>query len=75
MEPLRPSSPQLNTEPVFCRAEEAAAAIPMKLRTFLFYLEKGMIPSYKFGRNRFFKKAEVIAAIERHRIGTVDEVL
>jgi excisionase family DNA binding protein len=62
-------------EPVFCRAPEMAAAIPLPLRTFNLRVAEGKIPSYKFGRDRLFKKSEVIAAIERHRVGTADEVL
>ena len=60
---------------VFVRAKEAAAAIPMPLRTFEKAVSDGRIPSYKFGRSRFFKIPEVIAAIESQRTATVWEVL
>jgi hypothetical protein len=62
-------------EPTFCRAPEAAKAIPLPLRTFHLRVAQGLIPSYKLGCDRFFKKAEVIAAIEKYRIGTKHEAL
>jgi excisionase family DNA binding protein len=63
------------TESEFCHDVEAVKVTPFPIRTFRFYVAKGMIPSYKFGRNRLFKKSEVVAAIEKCRVGTVDEVL
>jgi hypothetical protein len=64
-----------NTASEFCHDVEAVKVTPFPIRTFRFYVAKRMIPSYKFGRTRLFKKAEVIAAIERHRVGAADEVL
>jgi len=61
--------------PVFLHAPEAAAAVPVPLRSFHAYVKKGLIPSYKLGRHRLFKRSEVIAAVERQRIGTVSEML
>ena len=63
------------TEAAFFRAAEAAKAIPLPLRTFNLFVAKGMIPSYKFGRGRFFKKSEIIHAVEIHRVATKDEIL
>lgn len=62
-------------EAVFCRAPEAARCVPLALRTFHLKVAQGIIPSYKFGRQRLFKKSEVIAAIERCRVATNAEVL
>jgi excisionase family DNA binding protein len=67
--------PDKTNESEFCHDLEAFKVTPFPLRTFRFYVAKGMIPSYKFGRNRLFKKSEVIAAIERGRVATADEVL
>ena len=64
-----------DTESVFCRAPEAVKATPFKLSTFHLYVKQGRIPSYKFGRNRLFKKSEVIEAIEKFRVATTAEVL
>lgn len=63
-----------NAEP-FCRAPEAAAVTPFKLSTFHLHVKQGRIPSFKFGRNRLFRKSEVIAAIEKCRVATTAEVL
>ena len=51
----------------FCHDVEAVKVTPFPLRTFRYYVAKGLLPSYKFGRHRLFKKSEVIEAIERGR--------
>ena len=61
--------------PVFLHAPQAAACVPLPLRSFHSYVARGLIPSYKIGRHRLFKREEVIAAIERQRVGSMSEVL
>lgn len=56
-------------------APEAAASVPVPLRSFHEYVRKGWIPSYKLGRHRLFKREEVLAAVERHRTGSYSEAL
>jgi hypothetical protein len=58
-----------------CRAKEAYKVTPFCFSTFLQHVYAGRIPSYKFAGGRWFKKEEVIAAIEKHRIATIDEVV
>jgi hypothetical protein len=64
-----------HAESQFCRAADAVKVTPFGIRAFNMHVRTGKIPSYKFGTNRFFKKEEVIAAIERCRISTQDEIL
>ena len=66
---------QQNEESPFCFAGEAYKVTPFGLRTFWRHTLEGRIPSYKFGRSRLFKKEEVIAAIEKCRLGTTSEAL
>jgi excisionase family DNA binding protein len=72
---MQGTTTEKQTGGVFCRAPEAAKHVPMALRTFHLKVAQGIIPSYKFGRQRLFKKDEVIAAIERYRVATTSEVL
>lgn len=65
----------ITPEGVFVRTKEAAAAIPMALRTFEKAVAARKIPSYKFGRSRLFKIDEVIRAVEACRVATTREVL
>jgi len=60
---------------VFCHAQEASILTALPLRTFHLYVKQGLLPSYKIGRNRLFKKDELVAAIMSHRTGTKAEVL
>jgi excisionase family DNA binding protein len=59
----------------FCFAKEALKVTPFQLRTFWTHVLNGRIPSYKFGRNRLFRKSEVIAAIEKCRVSATSDVL
>jgi hypothetical protein len=59
----------------FVYAPEAVRFCPFGLRTFHAHVYAGRIPSYKFGRNRLYKIDEVVAAVERCRVATKDEVL
>lgn len=59
----------------FLHAPEAAASVPVPLRSFHEYVRKGWIPSYKLGRHRLFKREEVLAAVERQRVGSICDAL
>lgn len=63
------------TARVFCYAPEAVTLTPFPIRTFHLYVKRGLIPSYRIGRHRLFKKDEVVAAIERFRVSTTAEIL
>jgi hypothetical protein len=74
MQQLTEKQIEAQVDSVFCRAKEAVKVTPLELRAFHDHVKNGLIPSYKFGRNRFFKKSEVIAAIERCRVATTAEI-
>ena len=59
----------------FILAPEAAALVPVPLRSFHKYVKEGLFPSYKIGRHRLFKRCEIIAAVERQRTGSISETL
>lgn len=59
----------------FIHAPEAAALVSVPIRSFHKYVKEGLFSSYKIGRHRLFKRSEVIAAVERQRVGTAQEAL
>ena len=54
---------------------EAYKFTPWKLRSFQLHVKDGLVPSYKIGGRRLFKKSEILAAMERCRVASRDEVL
>lgn len=64
-----------HVEEPFCFAEEARTVTPFATRTFWTHVLNGNLPSYKLGRNRLFRKSELIAAIEKTRVASKAEVL
>jgi len=73
-----PCEMQLSSAPkrgAFVKADEAAAAIPVPVRTLEKWTRNGVIPSYKLGRHRLYRIEEVIAAIEATRTASIREVL
>ena len=69
---MHPTEKTKTIEPAFLNARDAAKVIPIPHRTFMLYLQRGLIPSYRFGRFRFFKREDIIAAVESHRIAARD---
>lgn len=47
----------------FIRAKEAAAWLGIPLRSFNQYVQQGLLPSYKLGRHRLFRKTQLIEAL------------
>lgn len=70
-----PMQDTAKTIAAFCHAQEAAIISGLPLRTFHHFVKLGAIPSYKIGRNRLFKKDEIVEAIMSYRVGTTNEVL
>jgi len=47
----------------FIRAKEAAAWLGIPLRSFNQYVQQGLLPSYKLGRHRLFRKTQLLEAL------------
>lgn len=62
-------------QPEFLRAETMAGIVNIPTRSFHLYVKQGLIPSFKLGRHRLFRKAEVFAALDKLRTASVQEVL
>lgn len=61
--------------PEFLRASTMAGIVGVPVRSFHLYAAQGLIPSFKLGKHRLFRKAEVFAALEKLRTASVQEVL
>jgi len=47
----------------FIRAKDAAAWLGIPLRSFNQYVQQGLLPSYKLGRHRLFRKTQLLEAL------------
>jgi excisionase family DNA binding protein len=59
----------------FIDAREAAAWLGIPLSSFRQYLKAGLIPSYKLGRHRLFRKTELLESMREKRTSTFNEFL
>jgi excisionase family DNA binding protein len=59
----------------FLRAREAATWLGVPLRSLHQYVRQGLLPSYKLGRHRLFRKGELLSALGADRTATRSEIL
>ena len=59
----------------FLRAREAALWLGIPLRSLHQYVQQGLLPSYKLGRHRLFRKGELLSALGADRTATRSEIL
>jgi excisionase family DNA binding protein len=59
----------------FLRAREAAIWLGVPLRSLHQYVQQGLLPSYKLGRHRLFRKGELLAALGAHRLAARSAIL
>jgi excisionase family DNA binding protein len=59
----------------FMRAKAAAAWLGVPLRSLHQYVQQGLLPSYKLGRHRLFRKGEFLAALGAHRLTARSAIL
>jgi excisionase family DNA binding protein len=62
-------------EAEFMGAKEAAAFLGIPLRSLHLYVQQGLLPSYKLGRHRLFRKNDLCNSLRCTRISTIDEIL
>jgi len=53
----------LTADDSFIRAKEAAAWLGIPLRSLNQYVQQGLLPSYKLGRHRLFRKDQLLTAL------------
>jgi excisionase family DNA binding protein len=59
----------------FLRAKEAAIWLGVPLRSLHQYVQQGLLPSYKLGRHRLFRKEELLSALGADRTASRSEIL
>lgn len=59
----------------FVDAREAATFLGIPLRSLHQYVRQGLVPSYKLGRHRLFRRFELVHALQSTNKATRDEIL
>ena len=59
----------------FLQLREAAIWLGVPLSSMREYVARGLLPSYKLGRHRLFRKHEVLAALRDTSNATLDQIL
>lgn len=59
----------------FVDAKEAAAFLGIPLRSLYQYVQRGLLPSYKLGRHRLFRRHELLNTLRANSKATRDEIL
>jgi excisionase family DNA binding protein len=59
----------------FMGAREAATWLGVPLRSLYQYVQQGLLPSYKLGRHRLFRKEELLATLGANRMASRNEIL
>jgi excisionase family DNA binding protein len=70
-----PSEAQAKACQEFMDAKKAAAWLGVPLRSLRLYVQQGLLPSYKLGRHRLFRKEELLRALDAHRLTIWSEIL
>lgn len=59
----------------FIKIRDAAEWLGVPFSSLRQYVSRGLLPSYKLGRHRLFRKRELLDAIRETTISTLDEIL
>ncbi len=59
----------------FLRAREAATWLGVPVRSLHQYVQQGLLPSYKLGRHRLFRRQELLEALGVSRVASRAEIL
>lgn len=61
--------------PEFINAKQAAEWLGIPLRSLNLYVQRGLLPSYKLGRHRLFRRHELRSAITASRLPSRADIL
>ncbi len=61
--------------PEFIGISEVAAWLGLPLSSVREYVARGLLPSYKLGRHRLFRKRELLDAMRERTMATLDDIL
>jgi len=72
--PQKIESPPVET-PEFIGLSDVAAWLGLPLSSVREYVARGLLPSYKLGRHRLFRKRELLNAMRERTMATLDDIL
>ena len=59
----------------FIQIREAAEWLGVPFSSLRQYVSRGLLPSYKLGRHRLFRKRELLEALRQSTKASIDEIL
>lgn len=59
----------------FIGARQAAAWLGIPVRSLHQYVQRGLLPSYKLGRHRLFRREEILTCLQTTRLASRSEIL
>ena len=73
--PPEGNPPNTHPKAEFIDSNTAAAWLGLPLRSFHQYVQTGLLPCYKIGRHKLFRRSELLDALGATRMATRDEIL
>lgn len=73
--PLMPAKTTPSEKSEFIEIREAAEWLGVPFSSLRKYVARGLLPSYKLGRHRLFRKPELLEALRQTTNATLDQVL
>jgi len=70
-----PSKTAPSEKSEFIQIREAAEWLGVPFSSLRKYVSRGLLPSYKLGRHRLFRKPEVLEALRQSTQATLDQIL
>ena len=67
--------PESHPKAEFINSKAAAAWLGIPLRSLYQYVQTGLLPSYKLGRHRLFRRSELLDALGASRMVTSADIL
>jgi excisionase family DNA binding protein len=67
--------PRANDDSEFINSKMAAKWLGIAVRSLQQYVQTGLLPSYKLGKHRLFRKKELLVAVRANRRATRGEIL
>jgi len=75
-ETMRPRTKKaLSENAEFIEIRDAAEWLGVPFSSLRQYVSRGLLPSYKLGRHRLFRKPEILEALRQTTKATLDEIL
>jgi excisionase family DNA binding protein len=67
--------PRANDDSEFINSKMAAKWLGIPVRSLQQYVQTGLLPSYKLGKHRLFRRKELLVAVGANRRASIAEIL